>query len=58
MEGLIRSNTLNRTGVTNYNNHGMLDGIGFANVTDKFADNGFLYLITILRIYLLVRRTR
>ena len=45
VERLIRSNALNRTGVTNYNKHGVRDGIGFVNVTDKFVDNFVLRVL-------------
>ena len=45
VEALIRSNALNRTGVTNYNTFGVKDGIGFEEATEKFIDNFLLRVL-------------
>ena len=42
LEALIRANALNCTGKIDYNKYGILDCIGFKNVSEKFVDN-FLF---------------
>ena len=45
VEAVARSNSLNHTGLTNYNEYGVKDGKGFASVTDKFVDNFILEVL-------------
>ena len=45
LEAVVRSNSLNLTGHTNYNQYGSKDGKGFINVTDKFVDNFILKVL-------------
>ena len=45
VETLIRSNSLNVTGTTNYNTGGVKDGEGLEKVTEKFVDNFLLRIL-------------
>ena len=45
VEALSRSNALNLTGHLDFNKYGKRDGVGFANVTEKFVDNFILSVL-------------
>ena len=42
LENVVKHNTLNKTGLINYNKSGVKDGVGFQPCSDKFVDNFIL----------------
>ena len=45
LENVVKHNTLNKTGLINYNKSGVKDGVGFQPCSDKFVDNFILRVL-------------
>lgn len=45
LEKIAQENSLNRTGVINYNKYGKQEGVGFISYSEKFVDNFLFYVL-------------